>query len=99
MSKSARSSRTHKSIALQPPTTSEDMPICELLTIVPQEEMMNPVFLKEEGAEEEDEEATNEIKEITDNCVELMTKVNRVLVDIIADNRRMKEDFKEGRRR
>ena len=75
------------------------MPICELLTIVPQEEMMNPVFLKEEGAEEEDEEATNEIKEITDNCVELMTKVNRVLVDIIADNRRMKEDLKEGRRR
>ena len=60
---------------------------------------MNPVFLKEEGAEEEDEEATNEIKEITDNCVELMTKVNRVLVDIIADNRRMKEDLKEGRRR
>jgi len=37
------------------------MPICELLTIVPQEELMNPVFLKEEGAEEEDEEATNEI--------------------------------------
>ncbi|MFO0116937.1 MAG: hypothetical protein ACK521_04760 [bacterium] len=58
--------------------------------------MTNPVFLKEEGVEEEDDEATNEIKEITDNCVDLMTKVNKVLFDIIADNRKMKEDLAEG---
>jgi len=54
------------------------------------------VFLKEEGVEEEDDEATNEIKEITDNCVDLMTKVNKVLFDIIADNRKMKEELAEG---
>jgi hypothetical protein len=60
--------------------------------------MTNPVFLKEEGVEEEDEEATNEIKEITDNCVDLMTKVNKVLFDIIADNRKMKEDLAEGKK-
>jgi len=58
--------------------------------------MTNPVFLKEEGVEEEDDEATNEIKEITDNCVDLMTKVNKVLFDIIADNRKMKEELAEG---
>ena len=58
--------------------------------------MTNPVFLKEEGVEEEDDEATNEIKEITDNCVDLMTKVNKVLFDIIADNRKMKENLAEG---
>ena len=58
--------------------------------------MTNPVFLKEEGVEEEDDEATNEIKEITENCVDLMTKVNKVLFDIIADNRKMKEELAEG---
>ena len=54
------------------------------------------MFLKEEGVEEEDDEATNEIKEITENCVDLMTKVNKVLFDIIADNRKMKEELAEG---
>jgi len=60
-SKSERSSRTHISTAKHHNTNSEDMHIFELLNLVPQEDMINPVFLKEEGAEEEDDEATSEI--------------------------------------
>ena len=90
-----RSSRSLKSHINWQPIT-EESPICDLIKVIPSEEMTNPVFLKEEGVEEEDDEATNEIKEITDNCVDLMTKVNKVLFDIIADNRKMKEDLAEG---
>ena len=71
---------------------NEQSTIGDLLKIVPEGELVEPVFLKDEGQEEEDEDAANEIKEITDNCVDLMTKVNKVLVDMIRDNRRMKEE-------
>lgn len=59
---------------------------------------MNPVFLKDEGQEDEDEEGANEVKEITENCVELLTKVNKVLAEIIRDNHRMKDEIRERKK-